>query len=114
MFYKETFTENKLRFGDIIEGYVESIPRLEKPFFGSHQHNYSYKIKSFFPKFSSIITPCCNIEEKIIALTPLLKIPPELFRNEHFRNDFTILNEEVEQDKLFPKWVWRTCRRDIN
>jgi len=106
MFYQEEFTPNKLRFGDVIEGYVESLPQLQEPLLDSNRNNYLYNIESLFPTFSVIMTPCCNIERKIIALTPLFQIPPELFKNPYFYDDFTILNEEIEPDKLFPPEVW--------
>lgn len=54
------------------------------------------------------MSPCCNIKNKIVALTPLLQIPPDLFKNPYFRDDFTILNEEIEQEKMYPPEVWKT------
>lgn len=108
LFYQEEFTPNKLRFGDIIKGYVESLLKLDQPLIDSYPNNCSYYVESFFTKYSVVMSPCCNIENKIIALTPLLQILPELFRNPFFREDFTILNEEIEQEKLYPPEIWET------
>ncbi|MFW9989226.1 MAG: hypothetical protein ACFFC3_11260 [Candidatus Odinarchaeota archaeon] len=108
MFYHGDFTPNKLRFGDIIKGYVESILKLEQPLIDTYPNNSSYYVESYFTKYSVIMSPCCNIKNKIVALTPLLEIPPDLFKNPNFRDDFTILNEEIEQEKMYPHEVWKT------
>jgi len=106
MFYSENFTPNKLRFGDVIKGYIESLPVIDKPFCNSQQKEYKYSIESSLSEFSVIMTPCCNIENKIVSLTPLCKIPKTLFRNPYFVKDFTILNREIEPEKTLPPNNW--------
>lgn len=107
MFYKDQFTPNKLRFGDVIKGYIESLPVIDKPFFDPTKKEYKYYIESSLSEYSVIMTPCCNIENKIISLTPLCQIPMELFKNPYFVENFTRLNREIEPEKSIPPNVWQ-------
>ena len=92
MFYKQEFTPNALRFGDVIEGYVKILTILDAPITKSTTNDYKYHIESNFPQFSVIMTPCCNIKNQLISLTPLRQIPRNLFKNPYFVEDFTKIN----------------------
>ena len=106
MFYEKEFTPNVLRFGDVIEGYVKSLPILDTPIFEASKKEYKYHIESFFPKFSIVMTPCCNIENQLISLSPLKQIPTKLFDNPHFVEDFTRLNKEIPPEQAVSPYVW--------
>lgn len=106
MFYENEFTLDSLRFGDIIEGYVKSLPILDIPISESSKKEYRYHIESSFPKFSIIMTPCCNIENQLISLSPLIQIPANLFKNPYFVEDFTILNKEMEPQFAVSPYIW--------
>lgn len=110
MFYSETLSR-VLRFGDVVRGYLFSNPTLKQPLvYGTLEQNYYIDIE--IPQYSVIVTPCCSIEEKMVSLTPLIKLKSSFFLNEYFIEDFTIINREIEPEKCFTIAKWNSYTAD--
>lgn len=103
MFYQEELDLNTLRFGDIIQGSIGTVPVIEKPLSVDVIKGYKYEIKSYVYEFSVIMTPCCSIGYNTISLVPFKKITPEIIKNSNpdIFKDFTLLNRKIEKKKSF-------------
>lgn len=99
MFYKST-KDPELRFGDVLEGYVLASTSISGP------KPRDYKIEIKYPDFCVIITPCCNIENGMILLSPLIHILSDFLKNEYFKEDFTRINRKMEPKYKFSKGEW--------
>ncbi|MHA1195340.1 MAG: hypothetical protein ACTSRH_02450 [Promethearchaeota archaeon] len=106
MFYKDDFTPNALRLGDVIEGYVNFLPIIDSPWIEPINKEFNFRIEFIFSKFYVIMTPCCNIEHQLISLSPLRKIPNNLFKNPYLVEDFTRINREMDPQYTVPPDVW--------
>lgn len=84
MFYNASISD-KLRFGDIVKGYLSVIPKLSNPF-----GNASIEIETH--QYSVILAPCCDIGDGMISLSPLEKINPSFFDISYLAKDMTLLN----------------------
>ena len=94
MFYANADALSKgLRLGDVVSGYVTAIPNQSEPISGDFI-DYSVDVK--VPLLLVILTPCCSIKEKTIAVVPLITIldgeRKKLFTNPNFRKDMTLIN----------------------
>ena len=114
MFYEERINANNLRFGDVVQGFIETIPHIENPLSNSVLKGYEYKVETRIPEFSVIITPCCSIKDNTVCLTPLERITSDIYRNlnEEIIKDFTILNTEVEQEDIISSFNWNLLSDD--
>ena len=100
MFYQESMDE-MLRFGDVLQGYILAAANIDEP-----NSNKNYKIDINLPTFCVIISPCCSIGDKMISLSPLIKLYGAFFNNPYFAEDLTRINREMEpQETVAPK-VW--------
>lgn len=92
MFYASTFSPG-LRLGDIVSGYATAIPDQSEPI-RANFIDYSVDIK--VPSLLVVLTPCCSIKGKTIAVVPLLTIleaeRKKFFINPNFREDMTLIN----------------------
>lgn len=102
MFYEDNH-DNALRFGDVVKGYVLSNTKLQSPIYES---DFKYNIDIELPFFSVILTPCCSISDKIITLSPLIKLRPSIFDNSVFENDLTCINRPMSPQDSVPLDVW--------
>jgi hypothetical protein len=98
MFYHGSI-DDKLRFGDVVKGYISAIPKLSKPF------EYA-NIEIQIPQFSVVLDPCCEIGNGKILLSPLEEISPELFDIPNLSKDVTLLNCEGKAKDFFHPKVW--------
>jgi len=108
MFYAEEIDMNTLRFGDVVQGYVGMVPYIENPINSNILRGYEYKIESYFPEFSVIMTPCCSIGKNTISLVPLNKITSDIYgriSTEVIKN-FELLNSKIEPEKLYAEEIW--------
>lgn len=97
MFYAKN-PDSAFRFGDIIQGFALSSSCINEP-----SRDFSeFDIKIINPKYSVILTPCCSIRNKKIALTPLLQIIPSFFDNPYFCQDLTNINREMKPELAIP------------
>jgi len=104
MFYHGTI-DDKLRFGDVVKGYISAIPKLSKPF--DHAN-----IEIQIPQFSVVLDPCCEIGKGKILLSPLEEVSPELFDIPYVAKDMTLLNNKGQAKDFFHPVVWNNLSNE--
>ena len=109
MFYQENMDE-ALRFGDVVKGFIITTPNINKPFSTMISEDYSIEIN--MPTFSVVVSPCCSIGDKIISLTPLIKLRNTFFDNPFFQDDLTRINRQMEPENTLPPDVWKKLSDD--
>ncbi|KAF5415420.1 MAG: hypothetical protein C5S48_05780 [Candidatus Methanogaster sp.] len=104
MFYAEK-TDNYLRFGDVIGGYILPNTTIKEPIlsFKSESHNYTIDVEL---SYSVVLTPCCSIGESTISLTPLIKVRSNFFKNPYFAEDLTRINRKMEPQQAYSPVEW--------
>lgn len=104
MFYTDT-PSDFLRMGDIVEGYVLSVPKIKNPF---NNFFVDYRVEVDIPKLLVVLTPCCSIGDKKISLAPLdeVKDRKSLFEVSYLKEDMTNLNRIMEPEKAFTPGSW--------
>ena len=121
MFYAEE-TDNYLRFGDVVRGYILPNTTIKEPIlsFKSESHNYTIDVEM---PYSVVLTPCCSIGESMISLTPLIKVRSNFFNNPYFAEDLTRINRLMkpqqslspdELEKFSPEEKQRSLEKKIN
>jgi len=103
MFYAEEMSK-ALRFGDILRGYFSTTPVIKEPILGDPIKNYNIDVN--VPAYSVVMDPCCNIGEKMIALTPLVKVLGPFFDNPYIAQDLTRVNRKMEPQQAIPPHAW--------
>src|SRR5574341_24589 len=106
MFYQEKI-DKALRFGDVVRGYISADTTIKQPILSTKSEFHNYKIDIELPIYSVVLTPCCSIGDQMISLTPLIMLYSDFFKNPHFVEDFTIINREIEPEKLFAPDDWK-------
>jgi hypothetical protein len=103
MFY-ESEPQAVLRFGDVVRGYVVSAPQIDSP---GTSPPVRYRVEVHSPTFAVIMSPCCSIGEHTLAISPLIEVLPQFFRNPYFANDLTNINRPMSAEKaVWPeKWA---------
>lgn len=100
MFYCEKLNK-ELRFGDVIEGqYLYSLDLNDK------SNLNDYKLRVFKYKYNVILTPCCSIRDKNIAISPLIPIKTSFFQNPFFEENLLRINEINPPHKYVPPNEW--------
>ncbi len=104
MFYAEE-TDNYLRFGDVVRGYILPNTTIKEPIlsFKSESHNYTIDVEM---PYSVVLTPCCSIGESTISLTPLIKVRSNFFKNPYFAEDLTRINRMMEPQQAHSPDEW--------
>jgi len=92
-FYKEKDPDPELRFGDIVKGFVITVPDMPPTVSGLQPQEY--KVTVFQPPLAVVLTPCCSIGEKTLMLTPLVEIRRDWIKNPYFCDDFTNINRPM-------------------
>lgn len=103
MFYRDGLG-NELRFGDIVKGFVLTNAVLIKTHWNTP--NPPYDINVLTPQFAVIMTPCCSIEDKTIAATPLIPIRISFFDNPYLAEDLTRVNRIMTPQQSVSPQVW--------
>ncbi len=109
MFYIDEPDLTTLRFGDVVQGFIGTVPVIENLIDSDVLQGYKYQVKSFIPEFSVIMTHCCSIGKGNLSLAPLQKINHKIFLNRlnsEIYSDFTQLNRRIETKKRIPKLEW--------
>jgi hypothetical protein len=104
MFYIEQNT-NALRFGDVLKGFPITTPKIEQPVFSGNYKNCNIQVN--FGEYFVVMDPCCSIGEKLISLTPLIRII-DFFENPFLREDLTRVNSEMEPQQSVSPTVWNS------
>lgn len=85
--------ENALRFGDVISGFISSIPKMSDP---SVDHKHAeYQLELSMPDFCVVLSPCCSIGDSTITMAPLQPVINSFFKNPYFADDLTRINRVV-------------------
>jgi len=108
MFYQRKM-DQALRFGDVLRGYISATPNIKEPLIKEPiwpALNEGYTIGINLPIFTVVLSPCCSIGKKTIALTPLIKLQSDFFKNPYFAEDFTRINRKMEPEKSVPPDKW--------
>lgn len=103
-FYEHS-PERVLRFGDVIRGFQFATPQTHTP---SLETQKDWDIAVSVPEYAAVMTPCCSIEGKAIALAPLVQIRPGFLNNEHLAEDLTRINEKVAPEQSIASHSWET------
>ena len=83
-----------LRFGDVLNGYLSTTPRITKPITDNSFDDYQIEVE--MPDFCVIMNPCCEIGNGSISLTPLIKITNYWLDNPFIAENLLILNKEIK------------------
>lgn len=110
MFY-EANPDPKLRFGDILQGFITSTPMINEPIINSIAKVYKIEINS--PNYCVILAPCCSIGPKIVSITPLIQIRDSFFDNPYFKEDLTRINRQMEPNFAVPPPSWQEFSEDV-
>ncbi|MCX6826826.1 MAG: hypothetical protein NTV06_06145 [candidate division Zixibacteria bacterium] len=100
MFYLDKL-DKEYRFGDIIRGFALAEATIESP-----PNNRKFCVDITSPEFCVILTPCCSIGDKVIALTPLDHVKNSFFSNPYFAGDLTNINRRMLPEEAFPPAGW--------
>lgn len=103
MFYLGAI-EKKLRFGDVLKGFVSTTPKISEPFVQST--NDHYNIGVFLPEFSVVMDPCCQIGGGTISLTPLIQVKPHFWDIQYLAEDMTRINRKAMPKDLMHPETW--------
>lgn len=103
MFYLDA-TEKKLRFGDVLKGFVSTTPKISEPFVQTS--NEHYYIDVFSPDFSVVMDPCCQIGGGAISLTPLIQVKPHFWDIQYVAEDMTRINRKAMPKDLMHPETW--------
>jgi len=105
MFYVQE-PDKFLRLGDVVRGYISTNPTIKEPNLSSKSEGYDYKIEIGMPKYSVVLTPCCNIEKGKISLSPLIKIKSYFLLNPYFAEDLTRINRRMTAQQSLKPEEW--------
>jgi hypothetical protein len=101
MFYQDSI-EGRLRFGDVLKGYVSTAPNLAKPL--GEKAKEPYRIDVSVPDFSVVIDPCCEIGGGTLSLTPLIHVKATLWDTPSLLKDITRINRKgMPKDLMHPQ-----------
>ena len=113
MFYDNN-PQNKLRFGDIVGGFLLSHCEDYEPSFADKPDKYRIEVGR--PQFAAVLTPCCTIEQrqgKVLILSPLLQISsPPYFENSYLRGDLTRINRKMTIQEAIGPEIWAKMALD--
>jgi len=114
MFYESReSTDQFLRLGDVVEGYVSPSTKIIEPFLSFERKIYhKYHIDIEVPNYSVVLTPCCSIEDHMISLTPLIQLRSDFLRNKYYTEDFTRINRLITPKLAFPPDEWEKMSTD--
>jgi hypothetical protein len=95
--------ENGLLLGDVLTGFRLVSSVLDDP------GNVAQEIKITVscPEYFAVMTPCCSIGDKRIALAPLVPIKSSFWTNPYFVDDFTRINHKALESQLTPPSEWQ-------
>ena len=104
MFYQEA-KDDALRFGDVIVGFVLTAANVDAPDVSPASKSYSIDVAA--PAYSVVLSPCCEIGDKTITLTPLISLRQSLFDNPYFVEDLTRINRKMQPEQALPPLAWQ-------
>ena len=106
MFYEEQNPDSALRFGDVVKGFVLTYSNIESPIVSNTGHEYNVNVS--LPEFSVILSPCCSIGSKTIALAPIQHVSLSFFKNPYWEEDLSRINRPMALEHAIPPNVWNS------
>jgi len=108
MFYTKDINLKTLRFGDVVQGFIEAVPFIVEPLNNSILGGYKCDLEIHNPIFSVVMTPCCSIGGNTISLAPLRKITSDIFKDRHPKiiENPTLLNNKIKKKDLISPEIW--------
>jgi hypothetical protein len=104
-FYQDaSTTDNALRFGDVVRGFVLSTPLMDQPLLEAGQHEYQVDVR--IPDLCVILSPCCSIKEQTISLAPLKGVMASFLDNPYLVTDMTNINRKMLPEQAMPPPAW--------
>lgn len=112
-FYAQSFSE-RLCFGDIIEKVYCFIPLLSQ----DNSNNQNLNITLNKSKYFVVLTPCCQIGKKdsfkgkLLVITPLQQILPEVASVTYFSQDLLRINTPCPPHLAINPNKWKSMSED--
>lgn len=103
MFYEKQ-PHNVLRFGDVLEGFILSSTSVKSPQDAKRKKQYHIEVRN--PDYVVVLSPCCSIGDKTLALSPLVSVRSAFFDNPYLSEDLTRLNRRMAPEQSVPPHVW--------
>lgn len=101
--FYEASPELVFRLGDVITGFQSVVPQIDRP-----ETSGGWTISVERPDYMVVLTPCCSIADKAIALAPLNHIRPGFCSNAYFAEDLTNINRKMPPEKSVTRVVWES------
>ena len=98
-FYEER-PDHALLLGDIVVGFQAIVAAMHSP--GADGDADVLEIAVTRPSYFAVMTPCCSVGNKQIALAPLVKIKPSFLSTPYFVEDLTRINRPGNQLDMMP------------
>lgn len=102
--FYEPQPEGGLRFGDIVTGFHSVVPQLHEVGVGKEFADLQITVSR--QAYFAVMTPCCSIEEKTIALAALCHVKQGFFKNPYFAEDLTRINRRMEPQQTVDPQAW--------
>ena len=93
MFYSDKL-EERLRFGDVLEGYLSINATIEDTFLDKQKNPFIIDVQQ---PYCVVLDPCCSIGRGTISLTPLIRVPHHWWDNPYLLKDMLIINRLENQ-----------------
>jgi len=90
-----------LRFGDIIQGFPVCFSVIDIP---SPQSAFNITVSA--PTYAVVLSPCCSISDKVLAIAPLQQLENKLFSNPYLAEEPTRINSMIPPEKSVPPVHW--------
>ena len=98
MFYLDASQmEENLRFGDVIQGFPVCYSVIDTP---SSQSEFNITVSA--PTYSVVLSPCCSIADKVLAIAPLQQLENRIFSNPYLAELPTRINIKIPAEKSVP------------
>lgn len=102
MFYVDSSQmEQTLRFGDVIQGFPICFSIIDSP---SSQAPFHINVST--STFAVVLSPCCSIADRLLAVAPFQQLPGSIFSNEYLAEDPTRINIKIPAEKSVPVAAW--------
>lgn len=90
--------DRAFRLGDVVTGFILGVTDVDTPSPGP----VDYSVRIRHPRYASIVTPCCSVGDKTLALAPLMPIKPEWLRNPYLAQDLLRVNSKMTFEQAVP------------
>lgn len=84
----------ELRFGDVVTGFQYAAIHMDSPNKGAKRLDVKIHVTS--PECFAIMTPCCSIEEKSVALAPFVDLRWQISQVPYLKDNPLRINSEME------------------